>query len=64
MRTLNISISDLDYANFGIPSERLSFSEFVDLISRRLPRQRLHETVAAAERARLSEMQWMKSPKK
>src|SRR4051812_31725158 len=33
MRTLNIAISDLEYEKFGLKSDQLSFTDFVDMIS-------------------------------
>lgn len=56
MRTLNIDISDLEYQKFGLKADRLSFSEFVDVISRELSRQNLAKTVELAERYGLSSM--------
>ena len=56
MRTLNIAISDIEYGKFGIPSEQLNFSDFIDIISRELMRQNLGRCVALAERCGLSSM--------
>lgn len=56
MRTLNIDISDLEYQKFGLKSDRFSFSEFVDMVSRELSRQNLEKTVELAERYGLSSM--------
>ena len=56
MRTLNISISDIEYSKFGIPSEQLSFADFIDIIGRELVRQNLNRTVALAEKYGLSSM--------
>ena len=56
MRTLNIAISDVEYGKFGIPSEQLNFSDFIDIISRELIRQNLDRCVALAERYGLSSM--------
>lgn len=56
MRTLNISISDLEYAKFGIKSENLSFSEFLEIITRELIRQNLNKSLELAEKYSLSEM--------
>jgi hypothetical protein len=41
MRTLNISISDLELDKFGIKKDKISFSEFVDLVSKELTKQTL-----------------------
>lgn len=56
MRTLNISISDLEFDKFGIKTEQLSFTDFVDMVSRELSRQALNSCVALAERHGLSRM--------
>ena len=56
MRTLNIAISDIEYGKFGIPSEQLSFTDFVDIIGKELIRQNLNRCVALAEKYGLSSM--------
>jgi hypothetical protein len=56
MRTLNISISDLEFNKFGIKKNNLTFTEFVELISRELMRQNLDKCVELAERYGLSSM--------
>ena len=56
MRTLNISISDLEFDKFGIKKDTLTFTELVELISRELMRQNLHKCVELAERYGLSSM--------
>jgi hypothetical protein len=56
MRTLNISISDIEFNKFGIKKDSLTFTEFVDLISRELMRQNLNKCVELAEKHGLSSM--------
>jgi len=56
MRTLNISISDVEFNKFGIRKDSLTFTEFVDLISKELIRQNLDKCVALAEQYGLSSM--------
>ena len=56
MRTISIDISDLEYQKFGLKSDRLSFSDFVEMVSRELSRQNLAKTVELAERYGLSTM--------
>ena len=56
MRTLNIAISDLEYEKFGLKSDQLSFTDFVDMISRELSRQNLKKAVELSERYGLSNM--------
>ena len=56
MRTISIDISDLEFQKFGLKADRLSFSAFVDIVSRELSRQNLAKTVELAERYGLSSM--------
>ncbi|MDP1621145.1 MAG: hypothetical protein Q8M08_02280 [Bacteroidales bacterium] len=56
MKTLNIAISDLEFNKFGLRSNNLSFSDFIDLVSRELSKQRLRESLKLAEKFGLSEM--------
>lgn len=56
MRTISIDISDLDYQQFRLNADRLSFSDFLDKISRELSRQNLAKTVELAGRYGLSTM--------
>ncbi len=53
---LNISISDVEYNQFGIKSDKLSFSELVDIINRKLIKANLQKTVELAEKYDLSKM--------
>lgn len=56
MRTLSISISDVEYNQFGITTEQLTFSNFIDLVSEKLMQQNLNHCVALAEKYGLSAM--------
>jgi hypothetical protein len=56
MRTLNVSISDLELDKFGIKKDRITFSEFVDLISKELTRQTLNKCIELSEKYGLSNM--------
>ena len=56
MRTLSIAISDIEYGKFGIPSEQLNFTDFIDIISRELMRQNLNRRIALAEKHGFSSM--------
>ena len=56
MRILNISISDIEYNKFGLKKERLSFSDFVKLVSKELLRQNLNESIRLSEKHGLSKM--------
>ena len=56
MKTLNITISDLEYNQLGIRSDKLSFSEFVDIVNKEVTKQALNKCVQLAERYNLSKL--------
>lgn len=56
MKTLNIAISDVEYNKFGITDNMLSFSEFVDMISKEIMRKNINTAVTTAENCGLSSM--------
>ena len=56
MKTLSVAISDLEYAKFGINGNVLSFSDFVDMVSKELMRENLKAALSAAETSGLSTM--------
>ncbi|MBN8651192.1 MAG: hypothetical protein J0L67_07185 [Cytophagales bacterium] len=56
MRTLSISISDLELDKFGIKKDKISFSEFLELVSRELMKQNLNKTIELSEKYGLSKM--------
>lgn len=56
MRTLNVSISDIEYTKFGIKSEKLSFSDFIEMVGNEIYRQSLTDSVKLAEKYGLSKM--------
>ena len=56
MKTLNISISDFEYNQFGISKDKLSFTEFIDIINNELTKQALNKCVQLAEKYKLSKM--------
>jgi predicted CopG family antitoxin len=56
MRTISISISELEYHKFGLKEDKLSFSELIDIISREISRQNLRKSVQLAEKYGLSKM--------
>jgi hypothetical protein len=56
MKTLNVSISDIEYNKFGIPGEQLNFTDFVELVSKELMRQNLNRCITLAEKHGLSTM--------
>ena len=56
MKTLNVAISDIEYAKFGITKNTLSFSDFVDMVSKELMRKNLEAAIQSAEACGLSSM--------
>jgi len=46
----------LEYEKFGIKNNQLTFSDFVDIVSRELAVQNLNKCVELAEKHRLSTM--------
>ncbi|MBS1759500.1 MAG: hypothetical protein JST23_05175 [Bacteroidetes bacterium] len=56
MKTLNISISELEYEKFNFKTDKYSFSDLVDMISRELARQNLRKATELSEQAGLSKM--------
>ncbi len=56
MKTINVSISDVEFNKFGLRSNNLSFSDFLDIISKELSKQKLNESLKLAEKFGLSEM--------
>jgi DNA-binding FrmR family transcriptional regulator len=56
MKTLNVVISDIEYDKFGIKSEMLAFSDFIDLVRKELMRQNLNECIELADKYGLSSM--------
>ena len=56
MRTLSVSISDLEYNKFGIKDSNLNFTDFVDIVTKELTRQNLSKCIELAEKYELSKM--------
>ena len=56
MKTINVSISELEFNTFGLPSSDLSFSDLLDIIGKELSKQKLKESLKLAGRLGLSEM--------
>ena len=56
MKTLNIAISEKEFNQLGLNSTELSFSEFVDIVTREMAKRRLDESVKLAEKHNLSTM--------
>ena len=56
MRTLSVSISDLEFNKFGIKENKLNFTDFLDIVSKELTRQNLSKCIALAEKYGLFSM--------
>ena len=56
MRTLNVSISDIEYNKFGLKEEKLTFTDFIDLVSKELTRQNLNKSLELADKYGISKM--------
>lgn len=56
MRTLNISISDIEYSKFGIKNDNLNFTDFIELVSKELTRQNLNKCLELADKYGLSKI--------
>jgi len=56
MRTLNVSISDLEYNKFGLKQDQISFTDFIELVSKELMRQNLNKCIELASKFGLSKM--------
>ena len=56
MRTLNVSISDMEFNNLGIKNENITFTEFTELVKREVMRNNLNNCLALTEKYGLSSM--------
>jgi hypothetical protein len=56
MKTLSVTISDLEYSMFGIENENLSFTDFIEIISKELTHRNLNKCIVLAEKYGLSAM--------
>ena len=56
MRTLSVSISELEFNKFGIKENKLNFTDFLDIVSKELTRQNLSKCIVLAEKYGLSSM--------
>lgn len=56
MRTINVSISDFEYNQLGLNTDKIQFTEFVDIIDREIAKQTLSQSVRLAEKYNLSDM--------
>ena len=56
MRTLNVSISDIEYNKFGLKDEKLTFTDFIDIVAKELMRQNLNKSLELANKHGISKM--------
>ena len=56
MKTLNVSISEVEFNKFGLKQEQLSFTEFIDRVGKELMRQNLNKCVELSKKYGLSKM--------
>ena len=56
MRKLNISISEVEYNKFRLKNQNLTFSAFVELVSKELMSRNLEKSIELAEKYGLSKM--------
>jgi len=54
MKTISISLSDFEYNQLGIENDKLSFTEFVDLVNKEISKQMLNKSVQLSEKYKLS----------
>ena len=50
MRTLNVSISDIEYNKLGLKNDKLTFSDFIDIVSKELTHQNLEKCLELADK--------------
>jgi len=56
MKTLNVSISELEYNKFGLKKDKLTFTEFIDIVSKEISKQTLSKCIELSEKYGLSKM--------
>jgi len=56
MKMLNVAISDVEYSKFGITGNVLSFSDFVDMVSKELMKENMETAISQAEICGVSSM--------
>jgi hypothetical protein len=56
MKTLSINISDIEYNQLGLKDERISFTDFVDIINKELTKQALSKCLQLSDKYKLSKM--------
>jgi hypothetical protein len=56
MKTLNVAISDIEYAKFGITDNVLSFSDFIDMVNKELIKTNIEAAITQADMCGISSM--------
>lgn len=56
MKTLQISISDIEFNKFGLKEQNLAFSDLLELVTKELTKQNLIKCVELAEKYGLSNL--------
>lgn len=56
MRTLSVSISEIEYNKFGLKEDKLTFTDFIDIVSKELTRQNLSKCLELADKYGISKM--------
>jgi hypothetical protein len=56
MKTLRISISEVEFNKFGFNTNELAFSDLVEVVSNELLKQRLKNSLKLAKQFNLAEM--------
>jgi hypothetical protein len=56
MRTISVSISDIEYNKFGLKEDKLTFTDFIDIVSKELTRQNLSKCLELSDKYGISKM--------
>jgi len=56
MKTLSVAISDVEYTKFSITNNVLSFSDFVDMVSKEMIRENMKAAIAQSDICGISSM--------
>ncbi|MBN1187183.1 MAG: hypothetical protein JXB49_33200 [Bacteroidales bacterium] len=56
MKTISISISDFEYNQFGLSTDKMQFTELLDIFGKEMAKQALNQSVRLAEKYNLSDM--------
>lgn len=56
MKSVNIQISDFEYNQLGLKKNKLSFSELIEIIGRKITKQTLERSIELSEEYGLSKM--------